>query len=111
MSLHAVLEAFPFTTIAQAMATILIVIFFVTSSDSGSLVDDIVTSGGRLDPPRWQRVFWATSEGVTAIVLLLVGGLEALRSAAISMGLPMSGLILLAMAFLFRRSGTAGSAA
>ena len=100
VALHALLEELPLTTVMQALATLLIAVFFVTSSDSGSLVDDIVTSGGRLDPPRWQRVFWATSEGAAAMTLLLVGGLTAMRNAAISMGLLMSLMIIAAMVSL-----------
>ena len=60
----------------------------MTSSDSGSFVVDMLTSGGHPDPPVWQRVFWAVSEGVVAAILLLAGGLAALQSAAINTGLP-----------------------
>jgi choline/glycine/proline betaine transport protein len=63
-------------------------------------VDDIVTSGGRLHPPRWQRVFWATSEGAAAMTLLVVGGLTAMRNASISMGIIMSVIIVASMASL-----------
>ncbi|WP_300381368.1 BCCT family transporter [Henriciella sp.] len=102
IALHELLEGYPFTLIAQTAATLLITIFFITSSDSGSLVDDIVTSGGRLHPPRWQRIFWATSEGLAAMTLLVVGGLQAMRNASISLGLPMSFVLILAMASLVR---------
>lgn len=100
VALHALLETLPLTLVMQVVATVLITVFFVTSSDSGSLVDDMVTSGGRLDPPRWQRVFWATSEGAAAMTLLIVGGLSAMRNASISMGLIMSVMILAAIASL-----------
>jgi choline/glycine/proline betaine transport protein len=100
VALHALLEHLPFTFLMQSLATLLIAVFFVTSSDSGSLVDDIVTSGGRLHPPRWQRVFWATSEGAAAMTLLVVGGLTAMRNASISMGIIMSVIIVASMASL-----------
>jgi choline/glycine/proline betaine transport protein len=100
VALHALLENFPLTLLMQSLATLLIAVFFVTSSDSGSLVDDIVTSGGKLHPPKWQRVFWATSEGAAAMTLLVVGGLTAMRNASISMGIIMSLIILASMASL-----------
>ncbi|MCG8378730.1 MAG: BCCT family transporter, partial [Proteobacteria bacterium] len=76
------------------LATIVIVSFFVTSSDSGSLVIDIITAGGQRNPPVSQRIFWAITEGVVAAILLLGGGLGALQTAAICAGLPLSILIL-----------------
>ncbi|WP_084397020.1 BCCT family transporter [Henriciella aquimarina] len=101
-ALHNLLEHFPLTGLMQAVATVLITIFFITSSDSGSLVDDMVTSGGHLHPPKWQRIFWATSEGVAAMTLLVVGGLQAMRNASISLGLPMSLVLIVAMVSLVR---------
>lgn len=98
VSLHTLLDTLPLSSITLAFATLVIVIFFVTSSDSGSLVDDMVTAGGDPHPPRAQRVFWAVSEGAVAATLLLVGGLTAIRNAAITLGLPMS-LVLVASAF------------
>ncbi len=73
------------------LGTILVISFFVTSSDSGSLVVDNITSGGRLDSPVTQRVFWACMEGFVAAILLLIGGemgLSTLQTAVISTGLP-----------------------
>ena len=67
---------------------------FITSSDSGSLVDDMVTSGGNPNPPEANRVFWRVLEGAAASVLLLAGGLKALQSASISAGLPQSLLLV-----------------
>jgi len=67
---------------------------FSAGMDSGSLVDDIVTSGGHPDPPRIQRVFWAVSEGLVAITLLLAGGLQALQTASLTVGLPMAVVLL-----------------
>lgn|GEM_PF-2713840 len=68
--------------------------FFVTSSDSGSLVIDSITSGGKLDAPVGQRIFWALSEGGVAATLLIGGGLGALRTAALTTGLPFTILLL-----------------
>jgi choline/glycine/proline betaine transport protein len=90
LALHAMLDKLPLSTITSVLATLLVVVFFVTSSDSGSLVDDMVTSGGHPNPPRAQRVFWAVSEGVVAATLLLGGGLQALRTASLTSGLPMT---------------------
>jgi choline/glycine/proline betaine transport protein len=93
-ALFVFLERLPLTTLVSLLATLLIVTFFVTSSDSGSLVIDIITSGGNEDPPTWQRVFWAIAEGVVASVLLLAGGLSALQTAAITSALPFSVVML-----------------
>lgn len=93
-ALYVFLERLPWTTLVSLLATMLVVTFFVTSSDSGSLVIDIITSGGDEDPPTWQRVFWAISEGVVASVLLLAGGLNALQTAAISSALPFAFVML-----------------
>ena len=89
-----VFEYLPMGNIASMLATLLIITFFVTSSDSGSLVIDIITSGGNHEPPTWQRVFWAVTEGVVAIALLLAGGLAALQSAAIASALPFTFIML-----------------
>ena len=70
------------------LAIVLVVIFFVTSSDSGSLVIDTITAGGKVDAPVSQRIFWAVMEGLVAATLLIGGGLVALQTAAIATGLP-----------------------
>jgi choline/glycine/proline betaine transport protein len=88
-AIFVLLEQLPLTAITSALATMLIVTFFVTSSDSGSLVIDIISSGGAENPPVWQRIFWAVSEGAVAATLLLAGGLSALQTAAISSALPL----------------------
>ena len=78
------------------------VVFFVTSSDSGSLVIDTITAGGKVDAPVPQRVFWCVFEGAVAIVLLLGGGLAALQAMVISTGLPFT-LVLLLMCWAILR--------
>lgn len=103
VSLHALLQTLPLAQFTMVFATLVIIVFFVTSSDSGSLVDDMVTSGGHPDPPRAQRVFWAVSEGAVAAILLLVGGLQAIQQASIAMGFLMS-LLLIAICVSFARS-------
>jgi len=77
------------------IALFLIVIFFVTSFDSGGLVIDTITAGGKMDAAVSQRVFWFTLEGLVAIELLLGGGLAALQGAAISTGIPFTIVVLL----------------
>ncbi|MCA5892400.1 BCCT family transporter [Isoptericola sp. NEAU-Y5] len=76
---------------------VLVVIFFVTSSDSGSFVVDMLAHGGNPNPPLWSRLFWAILEGLVAMALLLAGGLSALQTAAILIALPFS-LVLIGMA-------------
>ena len=104
-ALFVMLQQLPLTGITSFVGIILVVVFFVTSSDSGSLVVDNLTSGGKLDSPVPQRVFWAAMEGVVAAVLLLGGGLTALQTAAITTGLPFA-IVLLVMCYsLYRGLG------
>lgn len=79
-------------------ATMVIIVFFVTSSDSGSLVVDMITSGGHPNPPKIQRVFWALAEGLLAAILLFTGGLKSLQKASLTISLPMA-VFLLVSAF------------
>jgi choline/glycine/proline betaine transport protein len=97
-ALFALLESFPLASISSGIATFVVITFFVTSSDSGSLVIDIITSGGEHNPPVAQRIFWAVTEGAVASVLLLAGGLEALQTAAITTALPFT-MVLLVMCY------------
>ena len=101
-SLFVLLEQFPLTTITSAIGVILVINFFVTSSDSGSLVIDSITAGGKLDAPVGQRVFWALTEGGVAAVLLIGGGLTALQTAAITTGLPFTFVLILMMFSLYK---------
>ncbi|SFN54080.1 betaine/carnitine transporter, BCCT family [Cohaesibacter marisflavi] len=98
LSLFAMLEGLPFSSITSVIAIVLVIVFFVTSSDSGSLVIDTITAGGKIDAPVPQRVFWATFEGAVAIVLLVGGGLTALQAMVISTGLPFA-VVLLVMCY------------
>ena len=105
IALFGLLGELPLSTITTVLAILLVATYFVTSSDSASLVIDLLTSGGNTDPPKIQRVFWATLEGAIAAVLLLTGagGLQALQTAAIITALPFS-LIMLVMAYGLARS-------
>ncbi|ROS76917.1 BCCT family transporter [Cellulomonas sp. PhB143] len=89
-ALFDVLSALPGGSIWVGLAIILVALFFVTSSDSGSLVVDMLASGGDPNPPVWSRIFWAVTEGLVAAALLLAGGLDALQTAAILIALPFS---------------------
>ncbi|KGF66738.1 BCCT transporter [Hoeflea sp. BAL378] len=96
LKLFAMLEALPLQQITSFIAIVLVIVFFVTSSDSGSLVIDTITAGGKIDAPVPQRVFWACFEGLVAIALLLGGGLAALQAMAVSTGFPFTIVLLLA---------------
>ncbi|SEA05679.1 choline/glycine/proline betaine transport protein [Haloplanus vescus] len=95
VAMFAMLEQFPLGALSGILATLLVVTFFVTSSDSGSLVIDHLTSGGKHDVPRVQRIFWALVEGLVAAILLWGGGLTALQTAAITTGLPFAAILCL----------------
>jgi choline/glycine/proline betaine transport protein len=101
-ALFEMFQNLPFTGILSFIGIVLVVFFFVTSSDSGSLVVDHLTSGGKLDSPVPQRVFWAIMEGLIAAVLLLGGGLSALQTASITAGLPFT-IVLLIMIYSLRK--------
>ncbi len=98
ISLFVLLEQFPLGVLASIVGILLITSFFVTSADSGSLVIDSLTAGGKLDAPVQQRVFWAIVKGVVAAVLLIGGGLGALQTASIVTGLPFA-IVLIIMAY------------
>ena len=98
LSLFRMLDQLPLYSIIAPISLVLIVVFFVTSSDSGSLVIDTITAGGKMNAPVSQRVFWCTLEGLVAIALLLGGGLSALQGAAVSTGIPFT-VVLLGMCY------------
>ena len=91
-------QDYPLAMVINIVAILLIAGFFITSSDSGSLVIDSLTSGGKIDAPVGQRIFWAVTEGSVAAVLLIGGGLQALQTATIVTGLPFA-VILLVMCY------------
>jgi BCCT family betaine/carnitine transporter len=95
LSLFAMLESLPLAAITSTIGVILVIVFFVTSSDSGSLVIDTITAGGKVDAPVSQRFFWCTFEGLVAIALLVGGGLGALQAMVISTGLPFTIILLI----------------
>jgi BCCT family betaine/carnitine transporter len=95
LQLFEMLGALPLTQITSFIGIALVIIFFVTSSDSGSLVIDTITAGGKVDAPVSQRVFWASFEGLVAIALLLGGGLTALQAMAVSTGFPFTIVLLM----------------
>ena len=94
-ALFQLLDGLPASGLLSVLAIVLIVVFFVTSSDSGSFVVDMIATGGELNPPVWSRAFWAGLEGVVAAVLLVAGGLAALQTMAILVALPFSIVMVL----------------
>jgi BCCT family betaine/carnitine transporter len=94
LTLFQVYDALSFGSAISVLSIVLILIFFVTSSDSGSLVIDSITSGGKIDAPIPQRIFWATVEGAIAAALLWIGGKEALQALQ-------SGVVVTALPFTF----------
>ena len=98
LALFKMLELLPLADITSFIGIVLVILFFVTSSDSGSLVIDTITAGGKLDAPVVQRVFWCSFEGIVAITLLISGGLVALQTAALITGFPIA-LILIALCY------------
>lgn len=95
LSVFGLLNELPMPGVMSILGIILALVFFVTSSDSGSLVVDTITSGGKIDAPRPQRIFWAVVEGLIAIVLLIGGGLSALQAGVTATAIPFSVLMLL----------------
>jgi BCCT family betaine/carnitine transporter len=96
LKLFQMLTQLPLTAITSFVGIILVVVFFVTSSDSGSLVIDTIAAGGKTNAPVIQRIFWASFEGAVAVALLLGGGLAALQAMAVSAGLPFTFVLLAA---------------
>ncbi|HMA16191.1 MAG: BCCT family transporter [Bacteroidota bacterium] len=98
LQLFEMLQHLPLAWFTSFLGIVLVIVFFVTSSDSGSLVIDTITAGGKTDAPVAQRVFWATFEGLVAATLLLVGGagaLTALQAMSVSTGFPFTIVLLL----------------
>ncbi|HBN9857407.1 MULTISPECIES: BCCT family transporter [Pseudomonas] len=102
LALFAFLEHFPLSSVVSMVAVLMVVVFFVTSADSGALVVDMLASSGHDHSPLWQRIFWSVSIGVVAIALLLANGLKALQTATIASALPFSIILLASIWGLFR---------
>lgn len=92
----------PLEQITSLLGVILVVVFFVTSSDSGSLVIDVISAGGKFDAPIPQRVFWTIFAGLVAIALILSGGLTSLQAMAVSTGFPFALVLLVACLAIFK---------
>jgi choline/glycine/proline betaine transport protein len=102
LALFAFLEHFPFSSVVSMVAVLMVVVFFVTSADSGALVVDMLASSGHDHSPLWQRIFWSVCIGVVAIALLLANGLKALQTATIASALPFSIILLASIWGLFK---------
>ena len=100
--LFTVLQDMPLGQVLSVIAILLVAVFFITSSDSGSLVVDMLASGGHPNPPTWSRVLWALMEGAIAIGLLLAGGLKALQAASLATALPFSVVLVLMCVATFK---------
>jgi betaine/carnitine transporter, BCCT family len=96
LKLFEMLAELPLAEVTSFIGIVLVIVFFITSSDSGSLVIDTITAGGKVDAPLPQRVFWCTFEGLVAVALLLGGGLGSLQAMAVSTGFPFTLVLLLA---------------
>ncbi|KMJ47091.1 choline BCCT transporter BetT [Xenorhabdus khoisanae] len=97
LALFNFLEHFPFPAVLSFIAMAMVVMFFVTSADSGAMVVDTLASGGANHTPVWQRIFWAGLMGVVAIALLVAGGLSALQTVTIASALPFSIILLISI--------------
>lgn len=102
LALFTFLEHFPFSSVLSFIAMAMVVVFFVTSADSGAMVVDTLASGGTDKTPVWQRIFWAALMGVVAITLLLAGGLSALQTVTIASALPFAIVLLISIYGLFK---------
>jgi len=102
LALFNFLEHFPFSSMLSFIAMAMVVVFFVTSADSGAMVVDTLASGGTDNTPVWQRIFWASMMGVVAIVLLLAGGMKALQTVTIASALPFAVILLASIYGLFK---------
>lgn len=102
VALFKLFELMPLSTLASLLAVVLIVTFFVTSADSGALVIDSLASGGALQTPAWQRLFWAVMEGLVAATLLVAGGLSALQTMSLVSALPFSIIMVISAYGMWR---------
>lgn len=97
IALFSFLESIPLSAITSILSIIMVIVFFVTSSDSGSMVIDMLSSNGSDNNPVWMKLYWAFGEGLVAIILLYAGGLGALQTMTIAAALPFSIVLLIGM--------------
>jgi choline/glycine/proline betaine transport protein len=102
VALFVFLENFPFQGFLSFIATLMVIVFFVTSCDSGAMVVDMLCSHGRNDTPVWQRIYWAVGVGVVSAILLTAGGLNALQTMTIATALPFAIILLISMVGLVK---------
>ena len=102
VALFVFLENFPFQQFLSGIATLMVVVFFVTSCDSGAMVVDMLCSHGRNDTPVWQRIYWAVGVGLVSAILLTAGGLNALQTMTIATALPFAIILLLSLVGLIK---------
>ncbi len=100
-ALYVFFDKFPLAIVLKSLGVILICSFIITSADSGALVVDSITSGGKMKTPRMQRVIWAVATGVIAAVLMYGGGLNALQTVVTISGLPFAILLIMMVYSLY----------
>lgn len=93
---------FPFANVLSFVALLMVIVFFVTSADSGALVIDMLAAGGRTDTPAYQRAYWSILVGIVAVALLLTGGLKTLQAATIASAFPFTIILLFSIVGLFK---------
>lgn len=109
VALFVFLENFPFSNVLTLLAVVMVMIFFVTSCDSGAMVVDMLCSHGSNNTPLWQRIYWAVAVGVVASILLYAGGLSALQTMTIVSALPFAIILLVSMYGLLKALRVDGS--
>jgi len=102
VALFVFLENFPFQQFLSFIATLMVVVFFVTSCDSGAMVVDMLCSHGKNDTPVWQRIYWAVGVGLVSAILLTAGGLNALQTMTIATALPFAIILLVSLVGLIK---------
>ena len=102
LTLFVFLERFPLTLLTSGLGVILVLVFFVTSMDSGSLIIDTMTAGGKIETPVGQRIFWCIFLGLLGVALMLGGGLTSLQALALASAFPFSLVLLLMAVSLYR---------
>ncbi|TCO77165.1 BCCT family transporter [Chromatocurvus halotolerans] len=102
LTLFVFLEEFPLTLATSLLGVVLVIIFFVTSMDSGSLIVDTMTAGGKIETPVGQRIFWCIFLGLLGVSLMLGGGLSSLQALALASAFPFAAIMLLMVVSLHR---------